>query len=128
MRIRGFGLLLSATSMGAPGSADGQGRPAPAVSTQEYEGWRQYSVHCARCHGQDVLGNPVAADLLKTTKAGGSTAEPEAFASVVKAGRPDRGMPPFAKVVTDEQVSAIYAYVKGRAEDKIPAGRPKEKS
>src|SRR5215213_9364446 len=28
---------------------------APKVSRTEYEGWRQYSVNCARCHGQDVL-------------------------------------------------------------------------
>jgi cytochrome c5 len=34
------------------------------VSKLEYEGWRQYSANCTRCHGQDVLPNPVAADLL----------------------------------------------------------------
>ena len=40
------------------------------VSRLEYEGWRQYSVNCARCHGQDVLPNPVAANLLVSVKSG----------------------------------------------------------
>jgi hypothetical protein len=44
--------------------AGDQPENAPKVSPAEYEGWRQYSVNCARCHGQDVLPNPVAANLL----------------------------------------------------------------
>ena len=72
-----------------------------------------------------MLGNPVAADLLKTTASGGSSASPEAFTAVVREGRPDRGMPALGKVMTDEQVAAVYAYVKGRADGEIPAGRPR---
>jgi mono/diheme cytochrome c family protein len=68
----------------------------------------------------------VAADLLKSVGSGGSMAEPGAFTAVVKAGRPKGGMPGFAKQLTDEQVSAVYAYVKGRADGKIPAGRPEK--
>jgi mono/diheme cytochrome c family protein len=98
--------------------------PAP-VSAPEYEGWRQYSVHCARCHGQDVLGNPVAANLLETVAPGGPTAEPEAFLQVVRQGRPDRGMPGFEQTMSPAQMEAAYAYVKGRAEKRIPPGRPK---
>src|SRR5918996_744559 len=48
--------------VGIPGQAAGQ--EGAKVSVLEYEGWRQYSVQCARCHGQDVLPNPVAANLL----------------------------------------------------------------
>jgi|SRR5882724_964623 len=108
-----------------PGGGWAQGAaPAPKVSAKEYEGWRQYSVHCARCHGQDVLGNPVTADLRKSAAPGGPVESREAFVTVVKAGRPDKGMPGFAKVLTDEQTDAIYAYVKGRADGRIPPGRP----
>ena len=102
------------------------GAASPKLGGAEYEGWRQYSAHCARCHGQDVVGNPVAADLLKSAAAGGTMAEPAAFAGVVKAGRPTGGMPGFAKQLTDAQVGEIYAYVKGRADGKIPAGRPEK--
>jgi mono/diheme cytochrome c family protein len=121
LRLMWF-LLLGA---GWTGGAAAQGRErGPKLGAQEYEGWRQYSAHCARCHGQDVVGNPVAADLLKSTRAGGPVAERGAFVTVVKAGRPKGGMPGFAKQIDDAQTDAIYAYVKGRADGKIPAGRP----
>jgi mono/diheme cytochrome c family protein len=115
-------LLLGA---GWTSGAVAQGRETgPKLPAEEYEGWRQYSAHCARCHGQDVVGNPVAADLLKSARAGGPVAEPAPFVAVVKEGRPKGGMPGFAKVIDDAQAQAIYAYVKGRADGKIPAGRP----
>jgi mono/diheme cytochrome c family protein len=104
-----------------------QGRPAgPKVSASEYEGWRQYNTQCARCHGQDVLGNPVAADLLKSVAPGGPAADQAAFVSVVKAGRPSKGMPALGSLLTDEQIDAVYQYVKGRAEGRIGAGRPRK--
>jgi mono/diheme cytochrome c family protein len=117
-------LVLSIALVLVPVRAVGQDRKAVKVSPQEYEGWRQYSVHCARCHGQDVLGNPVAADLLKTTAPGGSSASQKVFVDIVLNGRTARGMPAFGKTVTPGQAAAIYAYVKGRAEGRIPAGRP----
>lgn len=124
MLLRLCGLLML-TGAGRPVTGVAQTPTAgPKLGPVEYEGWRQYSAQCARCHGQDVLGNPVAADLLKAAAAGGPVAEPEAFVGVVKAGRPDRGMPGFAMTLSDAQTAAIYAYVKGRADGKIPAGRP----
>jgi mono/diheme cytochrome c family protein len=124
-RVR-LGLLLAAGLVMLPLSlANGQGGGGgKTVSVEEYEGWRQYSVHCARCHGQDVLGNPVAADLLKTTASGGSSADQAAFVKVVREGRPSRGMPGLEGSMTPEQMAAVYAYVKGRADKKIPPGRP----
>jgi mono/diheme cytochrome c family protein len=96
------------------------------VSAVEYEGWRQYNVHCARCHGQDALPNPVAANLLTSLAPGGSAADQKTFTTVVMEGRENRGMPALGKTVTPEQVNAMYAYLKGRAEKRIPPGRPKE--
>ena len=115
--------LLTLAGWPVPGEAQ-RAAGGPKLGATEYEGWRQYSAHCARCHGQDVLGNPVAADLLKSAAAGGPVAEQAAFAGVVKAGRPDHGMPGFGSTLTDEQTSGIFAYVKGRADGKIPSGRP----
>jgi mono/diheme cytochrome c family protein len=121
-RLMGFVLVAVAA---APHAVQGQGRqPSPSLDAESYEGWRQYSAHCARCHGQDVLGNPVAADLLKSAKAGGPVSDQAAFVGVVKAGRPHRGMPSFATTLSDAHANAIYSYVKGRADGKIPAGRP----
>jgi mono/diheme cytochrome c family protein len=120
--------FLSVAALVVPLLARAQDSAATKASAEDktYEGWRQYSVHCARCHGQDVLGNPVAANLLVTVGPGGSTSEPEAFSEAVSQGRPDRGMPAFEKTLTPEQIDAVYRYVKGRADKKIPPGRPNE--
>ncbi len=116
--------LLFALAGGAAGPAVGQ--EGGKVSAVEYEGWRQYSVQCARCHGQDALPNPVAANLLVSLAPGGPAADKTTFTTVVTEGAESRGMPAFAEVMTPEQVDAVYAYLKGRAEKRIPAGRPKE--
>jgi mono/diheme cytochrome c family protein len=122
--VRVLGVLV-AVGPAWPDAARAQGGElAPRVNAREYEGWRQYSVHCARCHGQDVLGNPVAANLLQSVREGGPMAGHDAFVAVVRAGRADRGMPAFGGVLSEEQSDAIYAYVKGRADGKIAAGRP----
>ena len=109
-----------------PGQPTNQGAKSGGlkVSRIEYEGWRQYSVNCARCHGQDVLPNPVAANLLVSMGPSGPIDTPEKFFQVVSKGRPERGMPGFASLLTPEQINAMYAYVKGRAEGRIPPGRP----
>ena len=109
---------------GVPGHVAGQ--DGGVVSAVEYEGWRQYSVHCARCHGQDALPNPVTANLLVSMAPGGPAADKATFTKVVAEGRPERGMPPFKDIVTPEQIDVIHAYLKGRAETRIPAGRPKQ--
>jgi mono/diheme cytochrome c family protein len=107
-----------------PSSNQGAGGEKARLSQIEYEGWRQYSVNCARCHGQDVLPNPVAANLLISVAPGGPMASSDKFFQVVSEGRPERGMPAFKSIMTPEQIRAVYAYVKGRAEKRIPPGRP----
>ena len=108
-----------ASAPAAPGSGAG-----PKVSPAEYEGWRQYSVNCARCHGQDVLPNPVAANLLISLSPGGPIDSEQKFFQVVSEGRQERGMPAFKDIMSAEQIRAVYAYVDGRAEKRIPPGRP----
>ncbi len=117
-------VLLSLVAVARVGPALGQ--DGATVSAAEYEGWRQYNVHCARCHGQDALPNPVAANLLESLAPEGPMAGKPAFTKVVVEGRVDRGMPAFKKTVTAEQVDAIHAYLSGRAAKRIPAGRPKD--
>lgn len=103
---------------------EGAKRGGFKVSAVEYEGWRQYNVNCARCHGQDALPNPVAANLLLSLGPKGAIKSYEAFSEVVTAGRAATGMPAFKDILTPEQTKAIHAYLKGRAEGRIPAGRP----
>lgn len=116
--------LVALAVMLAPWGAAWAQEHAPRVSAEEYEGWRQYSVQCARCHGQDVTGNPVAAHLLESTGSGGPVADKEAFTKVVAEGRVTKGMPAFKAIMASEQIDAVYAYVKGRADGGISVGRP----
>ena len=71
------------------------------VSPLEYEGWRQYSVNCARCHGQDALPNPVAANLLISVGPKGPFHSYDLFAEVVTGGRPASGMPAASSTTTE---------------------------
>jgi len=121
-----FGRLLSPTAMLTAVLAGGAAaQSAPGVSELEYEGWRQYNVHCARCHGQDALPNPVTADLLTSLAPGGAAADQGVFTAVVTGGRVERGMPAFKETLEPRHLEAMYAYLKGRAEKRIPPGRPK---
>jgi mono/diheme cytochrome c family protein len=122
MRKR-IGLVALVVMLAPLGAAEAQER-ASRVSAEEYAGWRQYSVHCARCHGQDVIGNPVAAHLLESARSGGPVATNEAFTKVVAEGRVTKGMPAFKAIMKPEQIEAVYAYVKGRADGRISVGRP----
>lgn len=106
-------------------SASAAGAQEPSkVSEVEYEGWRQYNVHCARCHGQDALPNPVAANLLTSLAPGGAAADQKTFTTIVMEGRTSGGMPGLKGSVEPAQVDAMYQYLKGRAEKRIPPGRP----
>lgn len=117
-------LLLAILTFGPAEPVVGQEKGD--VSPAEYEGWRQYSAQCARCHGQDALPNPVAANLLESLAPGGPAADQAAFTKVVRDGREDRGMPGFGKTMEPGQIEAVYAYLKGRAENRIGPGRPKD--
>jgi mono/diheme cytochrome c family protein len=119
-------ISLSVLGLAIPLAAPAVAQDGGQVSAVEYEGWRQYNVHCARCHGQDALPNPVTANLLTSLAPGGPAADQGTFTKVVTAGRENRGMPALGKTVTPEQVDAMYAYLKGRAEKRIPPGRPKQ--
>ena len=116
-------LALLVPSLAVTPAVEAQEKSA-SVTEVEYEGWRQYNVHCARCHGQDALPNPVAANLLTSLAPGGSAADQETFTTVVVQGRTSKGMPAFKGALEPPQIDAIYQYLKGRAEKRIPAGRP----
>jgi cytochrome c len=111
---RGAGAILAGGMAAAP--ADAQERSI------ENEGWRQYMVHCARCHGDDAIGGLMAPDV-RVSVARGAVDE-QAFSTVVLEGRRDKGMPGFSSVLSDRQIAAIYAYVSARASGKVAAGRP----
>jgi mono/diheme cytochrome c family protein len=99
--------------------------PRDTVSQQVYDGWKQFNLHCARCHGEDVQGTTIAPHLLVSVKPGGPMNSKEAFVQTVCAGRPEKGMPAWCALgMETPTIEAIHAYVKGRSDSKIHPGRP----
>jgi len=99
--------------------------PRDTVDQATYDGWKQYNLNCARCHGEDVLGSTIAPHLILSLKPDGPINTPELFTQVVCAGRPARGMPSWCALgMEPAKISQIYSYVKGRSEGKLHPGRP----
>jgi hypothetical protein len=103
--------------------------PKDTVDQTTYDGWKQYNLNCARCHGEDVLGSTIAPQLIMSLKPNGPINTQEKFVEVVCAGRPEKGMPSWCALGMDPaKINQIHAYVKGRSEGKIGPGRPAVKS
>ncbi len=103
--------------------------PLDTVPQQVYDGWKQYNLNCARCHGEDVMGTTIAPHLVTSLKPEGPINTKELFVQVVCAGRPEKGMPAWCPLGLEmDKIEAIHAYVKGRSEGKLRPGRPALKS
>jgi hypothetical protein len=99
--------------------------PKDTVDQATYDGWKQFNLNCARCHGEDVLGTTIAPHLILSLKPDGPINTKELFMQTVCAGRPAKGMPAWCALGLDMQkISDIYLYVKGRSDAKISPGRP----
>lgn len=99
--------------------------PRDTVSQDVYDGWKQYNLNCARCHGEDALGTTIAPHLIVSLKPDGPINTKELFMQVVCAGRPDKGMPAWCALGMEiPTIEKIYAYTKARSEAKVSPGRP----
>jgi cytochrome c len=104
------------------GHAAAQEKQGRQATKAEYDGWRQYMVHCARCHGDDAVGGVMAPDLRGSVAKG--RVDQSSFHVVVSKGKRDGGMPGFEGTLSDDQIHNIYAYVNARAKGELAAGRP----
>ena len=99
--------------------------PLDTVSQPVYDGWKQFNLNCARCHGEDVQGTTIAPHLIVSVRPDGPVPTKELFMQIVCAGRPEKGMPAWCPLGLEMgKIDAIYQYVKGRSEGKIHQGRP----
>jgi cbb3-type cytochrome c oxidase subunit III len=99
--------------------------PHDTVSQAVYDGWKQFNLNCARCHGEDVLGTTIAPHLILSLKPDGPINTKELFVQTVCAGRPAKGMPAWCALGLGlDKINDIYLYVKGRSDAKISPGRP----
>jgi mono/diheme cytochrome c family protein len=99
--------------------------PRDTVSQEVYDGWKQFNLNCARCHGEDVQGTTIAPHLILSLKPTGPINTKELFIQTVCAGRPPKGMPSWCALGMElPTIDKIYLYVKGRSDAKIAPGRP----
>jgi mono/diheme cytochrome c family protein len=99
--------------------------PRDTVSEDVYEGWKQYNLNCARCHGEDVLGSTIAPHLVMSLKSDGPINTKELFLQTVCASRPPKGMPSWCALgMQPATIEKIYSYVKARSDSKLSPGRP----
>src|SRR5207249_2526362 len=75
--------------------------PRDTVPQEVYDGWKQFNLNCARCHGEDVQGTTIAPHLILSLGPGGPINTEQLFAETVSAGRPASGMPPWCAVGTE---------------------------
>lgn len=128
--VRGSGMVLVLCALASRASAQelrDQYHQAPrdTVSQEVYDGWKQFNLNCARCHGEDVQGTTIAPHLILSLKPAGPINTKEIFVQTVCAGRPAKGMPSWCALGMDlPTIQKIYAYVKGRSDAKIAPGRP----
>jgi mono/diheme cytochrome c family protein len=121
------------TTAAAPAESEGSAplrdqyhtAPLDTVSQDVYNGWKQFNLNCARCHGEDVQGTTIAPHLIVSLRPDGPINTKELFVQTVCAGRPAKGMPSWCALGMDmEKINQIYGYVKGRSDSKIHPGRP----
>jgi mono/diheme cytochrome c family protein len=128
--LLGGGLILGLSALAANAQAqelrdDYHRAPRDTVSQEVYDGWKQYNLNCARCHGEDVQGTTIAPHLILSLKADGPVNTKELFMQTVCAGRPAKGMPSWCALGMEiPTIEKIYAYVKGRSDAKLGQGRP----
>ncbi|HEX5386678.1 MAG TPA: c-type cytochrome [Gemmatimonadales bacterium] len=104
-------------------------QPLDTISVEAYQGWKQFELNCARCHGEYGVGSSFAPALVNSLKDDGPIPTKAIFVATVCAGRPAKGMPSWCALgLEPEKINNIYAYLKGRADGKIHIGRPAVKS
>jgi mono/diheme cytochrome c family protein len=99
--------------------------PKDTVSPAVYNGWKQFQLNCARCHGEEATGTTFAPNLVHSLGPDGTITSQALFVVTVCQGRPDKGMPGWCALELPMPVILnLYAYVQLRADGKMGPGRP----
>lgn len=91
------------------------------VTKDLFRGYALYNSYCYRCHGTDATESELGPNLRHSLEVGMTYRQ---FLTVTMPGREDKGMPSWAGFLSEEEMTSIYRYVKGRSLGLIPVGRP----
>jgi cytochrome c len=91
------------------------------VTKDVFRGYALYNSYCFRCHGTDATESELGPNIRHSLDIGMTTRR---FLEVTMSGRDDKGMPSWAGFLSEEEMTSIYRYVKGRSLGLVPVGRP----
>src|SRR5215472_2361340 len=112
-----FGILGLGISAGqaAPPAPDSPSKSqAAATGAEKYppnlveQGAALFRQDCSFCHGRDATGGESGPDLTRSRLVA-SDVNGNRISSVVRNGRPERGMPPFDR--SDQQIASLVAFI-----------------
>ena len=108
-----------------PEQAGSSGEPTPRGATQVSasvlaRGSALYKTHCSSCHQMDGRGQPVPYPPLAQNQSIEMESAVNAIRMVLNGGYPPQtagngrpyGMPPFAQILTDEDIAAVVTYIR----------------
>jgi cytochrome c oxidase cbb3-type subunit 3 len=109
------GVVHGGTQQGGRGQASPAAQPPPQTATpQQYPreqidaGRTRFTAQCGFCHGRDAAGGEGGPDLTRSTLVA-SDVRGDKILPVVRAGRSDKGMPPFT--LPEADLAAIVAFI-----------------
>ena len=91
------------------------------VTRDVFRGYALFNSYCFRCHGTDATESELGPNIRHSLDIGMTTRQ---FLEVTMSGRDDKGMPSWAGFLSEEEMTSIYRYVKGRSLGLVPVGRP----
>jgi cytochrome c oxidase cbb3-type subunit 3 len=94
----------SSTKTKQRSSSQSKNYPASLVE----QGAALFRQDCSFCHGRDATGGESGPDLTRS-KLVAADVKGDKIGSVVRSGRPDKGMPPFDR--TDQQIASLVAFI-----------------
>jgi cytochrome c oxidase cbb3-type subunit III len=108
-----------AQSSGKPKQAATAAKTYPSELVQQ--GGALFRQDCSFCHGRDATGGESGPDLTRS-KLVAADVDGDKIGPIVRNGRPDKGMPPFAR--SDEQIAGLVAFIHTQLQNaQSPGGR-----
>ncbi|MDP3669280.1 MAG: transporter substrate-binding domain-containing protein [Telluria sp.] len=104
-------LAAAGTLNGVLAQKEVPGKTAPASDpAQVARGKALFNSHCAHCHGPNAASPDPKIDLRKLSKRYREKMD-EVFMTTVHDGRPDKGMPTWKGVISEDEIAAIKAFI-----------------
>jgi len=115
LRVAAQTTASSAQSSGT--SKQGTAKTYPPQLVQQ--GGALFRQDCSFCHGRDATGGESGPDLTRS-KLVAADVNGDKIGPVVRNGRPDKGMPPFAR--SDQQIASLVAFIHTQLQTAQAAG------